>query len=333
MKLLYIGCHAILEYDELKMFSNIPGIELFSDGMYFRPDQKWYGRPPLNFKVNEENYFIWDKYQGKWNNNEFLDRFDIIYFMHRPASIFDNWNILKSRKIIWRTIGQSTPDLEFKMQKLKEENKNLKFVRYSPSERRHKNFAGEDALIRFGKNPDDYFEWNGNEKVIISVVQSMQERGDACGWNIFSKISENLPCKLYGNNNQGAGKLWNGENLSYENLLSVYRDNRVYFYAGTKPASYCLNFIEAWMTGIPIIAVGPELGNGDENLYEVSELISYGENGYWENDYENIVKKCKLLLENFELAKYISSNGRKKAIELFSEKKIQTQWEDFFSTL
>ena len=58
MKLLYIGCHSMLEYDELRLFSQIKGLELFSIGKYFRPGVMWYGRPPLSFPVDYDNYTV-----------------------------------------------------------------------------------------------------------------------------------------------------------------------------------------------------------------------------------------------------------------------------------
>lgn len=253
--------------------------------------------------------------------------------MHCPFDIFDNVDILRNRKIVWRTIGQSSPELELKMQLLRKEKIDLKVVRYSPRERIHKNYAGEDALIRFGKDPSEYCNWNGNSKKVISVVQSMKSRGPFCGWDTFYKISEILPCQLFGHNNKDAGNLWNGKNLNYKEIIDVYKNHRVYFYAGTKPASYCLNFIEAWMTGIPVVAVGPQLGNGSELLYEIQDLITCGENGYWSDSPDTLIDICKNLIENDKLAKCISESGRKKAIELFDESKTKQEWEEFFKTL
>lgn len=333
MKIVYIGCHAILEYDEMRMFTQIEGLEWFSTGAYFHPKTRLTVRPQLDFKVDASLYTVWDRYKGKWNNEEFLDRFDVIYFMHCPELIFDNWHLLRGRKVIWRTIGQSTPAIELKMQRLRIENPNFKIVRYSPGERHHKNYAGEDALIRFSKYPDEYDHWNGSILKLLTVGQSMKSRGKACGWDIFKKISDEIPSQLVGNTNADAGDLWIGRDLSYEELLQTYRDHRVYLYTGTKPASYCLNFIEAWMTGIPVIALGPVLGNGDEQLYEVHDLISYGTDGYWTDDHEDFIRMATELFENEKKAKAISVAGREKAIEIFDSGKIKPQWETFFNSL
>ena len=315
------------------MFTQIEGLEWFSTGRYFDPSRKVDDRPPLPFAVDKKHYTAWSLAKGKWNHKEFLDRFDVLYFMHRPEDVFDNWDLLKDRKIVWRTIGQNTFDIELRLQQLKRENPNLKIVRYSPGERHHKNYAGEDALIRFSKDSTVYGPWNGSIKKVLNVTQSIKDRGEACGWSVFSRLSEKVPCQLVGNANKSAGGLWIGKDLPYEDLLQTYRDHAAYLYTGTKPASYCLNFIEAWMTGIPVIALGPSLANGPENLYEVSELISYGKDGYWSDFEDDIVRLCTMLLENPEQAKKIGAAGREKAIQLFDESVIKPQWIEFFKTL
>ena len=333
MKCCYFSCHSVLEYDELKMFTQLRGLEWFSTGRYFYPEVKMEDRPALQFPVDKKHYTAWDLAKGQWNTASFLDRFDVLYFMHRPKEVFNNWELLKNRKIVWRTIGQNTADLELKLQQLKKENPNLKIVRYSTGERRHTNYAGEDALIRFSKDSNTYGQWNGKIKKVLNVTQSIKDRGDACGWTIFSNISKRVPCQLVGNNNSSAGDIWIGKDLPYEDLLQTYRDYAVYLYTGTKPASYCLNFIEAWMTGIPVVALGPKLANGPEPLYEVHELITHGENGYIADSEDELVKILTELLNNAEQAKKIGEAGRAKAIELFDEDVIKRQWKQFFKTV
>jgi glycosyltransferase involved in cell wall biosynthesis len=333
MKLLYLGCHGILEYDELRVFTQLEGLEWFSASSYVYPQVEWDVRPPLDFPIDPEIYDVWRKCGEQWNNPEFLDQFDVIYVMHRPDDIINYWDILKHRRIVWRMIGQSAPKLERQLQRLKQENANLKIVRYSPAERRLTDYAGEDAMIRFNKYPSDYGPWNGHIAKVISVVQSMQKRARDCNWELFRQVSEQIPCRLFGHANEGAGELWNGKNLHYNELIQVYRDYGVYLYTGTKPASYCLNFMEAWMSGIPVVAIGPMLGNRTENVYEVHELLTHGQNGFWADSTEELVKLCTLLLTDTVKAKEISEAGRAKAIELFGVDTIRPQWEEFFKTI
>ena len=333
MKLLYVSCHAILEYDELKMFSKFDDMDIFSTGAYIHPTTPPNIRPPLNFRVNPEHYRLYDSGKGKWNSPDLINKFDVIYFMYRPHDLIDNWNILKHKIVIIRMIGQSSPEIELKLKELKIAHSNLKIIRYSPKERNHIHYAGEDELIRFGKNSNEYTNWNGNINYMVSVVQDMKGRGDACGWDIFSRISHEIPSKLFGNSNEKAGTLWNGRSLSPVELFEVYKNHRVYFYTGTKPASYCLNFIEALMTGIPVVSIGRGLGNGNEDLYEIEDFIVNGENGFISDNVNELIEYSKMLLNDMELSKKISMNGRRSAISLFNEEDIQCKWLDFFKSL
>jgi hypothetical protein len=96
------------------MFTQIEGLEWFSTGRYYDPSVKATDRPALSFPVDKKHYTAWIMAKGKWNTPAFLDRFDVLYFMHRPEDVFDNWDMLKNRKIVWRTIGQNTFDIELK---------------------------------------------------------------------------------------------------------------------------------------------------------------------------------------------------------------------------
>ena len=103
------------------------------------------------------------------------------------------------------------------------------------------------------------------------------------------------------------------------------------------PASYTLNFIESWMTGIPVVAIGGEFGNPpfleNQFTYEIPFLIKNGVNGYCSDDLGKLTEYVKNLLEDHELAKKIGAAGREKAIELFGKEKIKKQWIKFFDSL
>ena len=141
-----------------------------------------------------------------------------------------------------------------------------------------------------------------------------------------------MPRIIYGPGNEDVADL-NGGKIPYDELKRVLRDCRVYFYTGTHPASYTLNFIEAWMTGIPIVAIGGEYGNANyfgQNTYEIPNLIQNGINGFCFDDINILHDCCKNLLEDESLAKQIGIEGRKSAIHYFGKDNIKHQWEEFF---
>jgi len=40
-----------------------------------------------------------------------------------------------------------------------------------------KDNIGQDAMIRFYKDPDEYKDWTGDDRRVINFTQSMRERG------------------------------------------------------------------------------------------------------------------------------------------------------------
>ena len=340
MKILYLSCHGILEYDEMRMFSDM-GIKLFSaGGAYQYPGLDAPYRPMIpSLEIDDEDIYEYMNSWYVWNWNQvapkkFIDRFDAIYVMAMPRWIYHNWESFKHKPVIYRTIGQSNRELELELRNFRKDKPNIKIVRYSPLEKNIPNYAGEDAMIRFGKRPDDWKDWNGNEKKLTTVVQSMKIRKDHCAWNTFEAVSTRVPCKLYGGDNPDIPAPLNCGSPTYQELKKIYQDHRAYFSAGTKPASYTLNFMEAWMTGIPIIALGDKLiQSDDKGIYEVPRLIKHGETGFIAENPLSIIDYTNELFNNDSLAKSISEAGRKAAIDHFDESKIVPQWKEFFKTL
>lgn len=327
MKLLYLSCHSILEYDELKLFEEL-GIEYFSLGSYIDPQNPVDPiRPALTQPVDQEIL----KVAPDRNHipKEFFDKFDVIVVMHIPEWIYDNWENMKHKTVIWRSIGQSTPAIEAKMWHYRQQG--LKIVRYSPYEAYIPQTAGADAVIRFYKDPDEFKGYTGVQRQVITLAQDMKNRAEFCNYDTFLKIIEGLPAKLYGNRNEASGQL-NGGYQTYEGMKQIMRDNRVYVYTGTQPASYTLNFIEALMTGIPVVAIGDQFANSLNiagNTYEVHSIINNAVNGFVSNDINKLKEYTRRLLDDDKMAKRIGRMGRETAISLFGKETVKAQWAKF----
>lgn len=327
MKLLYLSCHAILEYDELKLFEEL-GIEYFSLGSYLDPQQPIDAiRPALK---QERISYLYNKAPDRNNiPKEFFDEFDVIVIMHVPEWIEANWDKMKHKRVIWRTIGQSTPAVERRMQPFKEQG--LEVVRYSKRESYIEDNVGCDALIRFYKDPEEFKGYNGMNTEIITFTQNMKHRAEWTNYDTWMKVAEGLPMKVYGTKNEDMGQL-NGGFLTYPDMRQKMRDSAVYFYTGTQPACYTLNFIEAMMTGIPMVCIGPKYANslnlaGD--VYEIPDIVINGQNGFWSDSVDELRGLLKTLLNKPSLAKLIGQRGRQTAVELFGKDRVKQQWKDY----
>ena len=337
MKILYFSWHEILERDELQLFEEL-GFDYLSLGAFYNPSEQQgkYLRPPLMAK-----HSLFEQYKGDWTNKESLTKeaiknFDVLIFMHNPKKeqpeITKNWQNIRHKKSIYRSIGQSSRLTEKALAPFKKDG--LLIVRYSPKEKTIPSYCGEDAMIRFYKDENEFCNWNGKVKRVISVGQNVKGRASACNFETLLKATEPFERRLYGPNNENTGLI--GGKIDYDLLKSELRDNRVYFYTGTQPASYTLGFIEAMISGIPIVALGPKHCNRDypeQQTYEVHEIIKNGENGFWSDDIPTLQKYIQQLMDDDELAQRISKVGRETAIKYFGKSKIKEEWRVFLESL
>jgi len=334
MKLLYLSCHSVLEYDEIKLFKEI-GIDVFSHGGYVNPNSPSdIKRPAIKSKTDHHLTYLAYRYGKEKLPREFTEPFDVIMVQHVPDWIINNWEVMKDKIVIWRTIGQSTIDIERLLEQARREG--LKIVRYSPRERTIPGFIGEDAMIRFYKDPEDFGPYTGSKRQVFNVSQSFKQRVDFCNYNVWDQVTKDLPRKVAGSENEPLGDDWMGC-VDYKTLRNELRNSRVYFYTPTYPTSYTLNFMEAWMTGIPVVALGPKLGNSPyelgQNTYEVPDLITQGKDGFYSDDIHDLRHLVKKMLDRPDIATEIGHAGRKKAISIFGKEKIKAQWKEFFDGL
>jgi len=337
MRILYLSCHSILEYEELILFKEL-GYEVFSPGAYWHPEEGDGSRPGIPGLTYKQEWI--DSYnkigqefpgqEGKAHlSRDLVDQFDVIICMHMPEWIESNWEVIKHKRVIWRTIGQSVASTELSMQRFI--NEGLQVVRYSPQEVNIPHFAGQHGMIRFYKDPDIYTGWTGEDKSVITFCQNMQQRGTSCGYQIFDQATKPFPRKLFGPGNEqpvfGQGK------VSFEEQLAQLKKNRVFLYTGTHPASYTLGFMEAWMTGIPVVSVGARHGNANHlrnhDLFEVHKLIQNGVSGFVSDTIEGLQVYIRKLLTCDGLAQEISFAGQRAARRHFSKDAIKYAWKDF----
>lgn len=331
MRLLYFSAHAILEYDELRLFEEL-GIKYFSLGSYVKPTAPVDSiRPAL--KSYPENWVRGNAPPRDNIPNEFIGQFDTVVIMHVPEWIEQNWDKFRGKRVIWRTIGQSTPGIEARM--LEYRRKGLEIVRYSPMEANIEQSAGCDKIIRFYKDPLEFGNWVGIGNEVITFAQDMKHRGEFCNYEAFTKIVEGFNAKVYGPKNESSGEL-NGGFLTYGDMKQKMRDARVYVYTGTQPASYTLNLIEAMMTGVPIVALGPLHCNSlnqkiklNGDLYEVPQIITNGVNGFVSDSIVELRERVQFLLSDYKSAKRIGEMGRQTAIEIFGKDSIKKQWGEY----
>lgn len=264
---------------------------------------------------------------------EFARRFDAVVVMHEARWVVNNAAALAGRVVVWRTIGQSFAGREDELRPYRAAG--LRVVRYSPRERTIPGYLGEDAVIRFAKDPDELRGWTGHVASSVTVNQAIAARGVACNYGFYAAVAARVPHKLFGPGNAGVPN--DRGPLPYDRLRQELRDNRCYFSVGSYPASYTLNFVEAWMTGTPVVAVGPRRGNSPHlaghDLYEVPDLIEQGVSGYCTDDVDEAVALLTHLLDDGRHAAEVSQAGRAAAVRHFGAATALNEWRQFLARL
>lgn len=351
MNILLLASHGIAEYDDVRMFHHL-GYDVFCPGGYSNPAKPGETlRPALpevpyhadlaalcdiaRAKHHEDpgRYIDWAKADL---HPELVAWADVIIVHHFVREwIGEQWPRIRHKRVIWRTCGQSDPALELYMAPFHDDG--LQIVRYSPAERRHfeaiGTFAGQDALIRFGKFPDDYRAWfpdghaafpdGYNGPYIANVTQHMVDRGDATGLSFYLDATKGLPASPAG---PGSKRLPNGiGSVSYDFMLGEYLPKaRAYLYTGTTPASYTLGLIEAMMSGVPVVSIGKRAWAGPDELFEGDEIA-----GHSSDDPAEAAAWLRGILAQDALAKGMSEDARQRAVELFGMDTIGPQWKAF----
>lgn len=349
MKILYLSSHSILEYDEVCLLTELYAglnIEVFSMGAFSNPTQSGdFMRSVIpNGKFYPNLYGIAMQCDKALLHPELVDWADIIISMHNSAVpgqklrqpwIGNNLKLFKekNKRVIWRSIGQSTPEIEKEMKGYRDQG--VQILRYSPLEEKIPNYAGHDAIIRFAKDADEFTGWIGDKKHVITFVQSFKKRGSHVGYSVFEDVTSGFSRKVFGTENEDLGEIGGGLR-TYRELKEELKRARVYFYYGTQPAPYTLSFIEALMTGIPIVAVGKVLRQDDKRpynwpAYEIPDIIQNGVNGFVSDNVEELRGYIQLLLDDSDRAKAIGDAGRRTALKLFSKKQIMNEWEVFLN--
>lgn len=330
MKIHYISCHSILEYDEVQLLTDM-GHEVFSNGAYLDPKGHiTHPRPAINGAKYYQDWAEIASNSAKTNlPAELIEPFDVIIVMHSPNVIVENWEKIKHKKVIWRTIGQSTDDVEGILSPYR--NDGMKIIRYSPKEKNISSYIGEDTLIRFYKDENHLKNWNGKTDNIITFAQSLKGRRSHCHYDEIMDVISYANGIVYGPGNDDLGK-YNGGSISYESQIKKMQESRALLYGGTAPASYTLSFVEALMVGLPIIAINKKLANiiYGFDFYEVDDLLS-SIGGIVCDGIPSMIEQIDRLRNDYSYALEISNKQRELAVQEFSKEKIIKQWEEFLN--
>ena len=339
-KLLYISCHEVLEYDELRMFTEL-GIDVSPIGFYFNPQEPMSNiRPPIpNLNINKDFAYVFMQTNPNYIlpglreicglvkiTKELIESFDIIYICYYPDIILKNDKTLFNDKmVILRTIAVPDEGLESMYAECLNRVPHLKIVRMSNLEKTVSNFCGYDMCITQTVDTNLYSGWHGTEPSVLTVNKYFKERNTDCGFNLYEEVTKSFKRKLIGVGNNDLPYAEDG--VSQEQLLEYLKSHRVYFPGYSRPSPITYSFIEALCTGIPIVSMGKELG------YEGLEYTNYIENGvsgFYSDDIKELKSCIHTLFVDYNLAIKMSVEARNIGMKYFDWSIAKDKWKRFF---
>jgi hypothetical protein len=326
VRILYSSVHQVLEYDELRLLRDL-GHDVFSLGAFFRGGAGDTFRPPLD--LGPVNAMLLEQFStlgchmlpGDIHlSAEWVSLFDVCIVMHDTQLLASHWDVLSIRPVFLRLIGQSIEATN--VAALPWRNLGLRVIRYSPNEMLADSYVFGDTTIRFGKYAMDYGPWTGGDPRVLTFANNFRSRypEDFARW---CEVTEDLGPALGGVGNEGCpGDLGL---VSSEQQQTLLCQCAAYLYCTGENVPYTLNFIEAWMSGIPLVVL--DAGARRHRFFEIAHLIRHGVDGFVCSDPETTREAIATLQADPALGERIGQAGRASAIALFGDSVIKAEWQ------
>lgn len=332
MRILYYSVHSVLEHDEVSLLRGL-GHQVFPLGEYF-DDALGQGMRPIpqpdpghaellaRFHAEGCRFTRFTPPEATVLTPGFVALFDAVVVMHSAEFIEHHWPVLQGLPIILRCIGVGLHDREPRLAALRA--RGVRLVRYAESEARAPHYAGHDAVIRFAKDPAAFDGWRGETLQAVMFSMALRTRFPE-EHALWEQIAPGLPMVLGGAGNEGvAGAI--GFQLP-DQQLALLRASRAYLYGSGLPIPYTLNFIEAWMMGIPLLALDPALVTRPHDCTEWPDLVRPGHDMLLARNAREARSMLRALLNDHELARQIGAAGRARAMAVFGTARIAPQWQ------
>jgi hypothetical protein len=332
MNILYFPVHEVLEHDDLRLLTAL-GHRILSTGAFRSPDANGVLRKARPEFFSRELYGALGRHPHAIENGvpkldrAFVDHFDAIIVNQEPLVLEANREAFAGKPVIWRTVGQARRVSERRAWKA---GRNLFVVRCSKRESALPGFIPSTTAIYFGKCEEDFQLWDGRDAFTLTFFNRMA-RGDAIpSPQQYLDIVDGFEARLFGTGNEGI-PMSKGIAPS-DHQFELFRRCGAYLYVHSELACYTLNFVEAMMSGTPIlaptarfIAANARDSNWHPMRYEVEELLACGAGLV----YDSITEARRLLraiLQGEIDTSAISAAARRRAVEMFSARKVGEDW-------
>jgi hypothetical protein len=160
---------------------------------------------------------------------------------------------------------------------------------------------------------DKSARYTGSIESGIVVVNHIDRRARAVGFDLFSEIRGAVPLQLAGMGSEALGGLGD---IPYRDLYRTVANYR-FLFSPMRYTSLPLAVIEGMTIGMPIVALPTT---------EVPSVIEDGVTGFLSSDPAVLVEKMRRLLEDPALANRLGNNAREVALQRFGWERFARDW-------
>ena len=182
-------------------------------------------------------------------------------------------------------------------------------------------------VIHFGRDPDEWCGWRGDEDTVVYACNAVLRRAEACQYDTFIRSRPPRRWVLMGKENDGLGS---HGTRSYADYQAQMRRGKAFFNLGTVPASYTLTVVEAAMTGMPVLTEDYE-HPADCGAYAVPRLLGAGCVVYREATAHKVARFLGDGWYARRRRERIGREARAAALKHFAQPTIDAHWREFMA--
>lgn len=157
--------------------------------------------------------------------------------------------------------------------------------------------------------------WQGKDNRVLINCDWIQNKANTTGFKLLEKIGQQLPINLIGIN-PGVSN----PPTDINDLVNKYRNCSVFLNTSSW-LSTPTELLEALTIGCPVVST--------KNC-DITDYIEHGVTGFLSNDSEEIIKYCKMLINDKNLSKKIGDSARQTVVDKFNKDIFITNWNKVF---
>jgi hypothetical protein len=173
------------------------------------------------------------------------------------------------------------------------------------------------TVIDHGVIVPDHLRWTGELERGMVVVNGLQKRGRRLGYDIWQRVSEEVPLDLAGMESAEIGGMGPIPLTELWKMEARYR----FFFNPIRYTSLGLAVCEAMMLGMPIIGLATT---------EMVTAVKNGVNGYVDTNVNALIDHMQRLLGDHGEAAELSRGAREYARERFRIERFARDWDQTF---